>query len=147
MFVPSRGFAMTLLTNSVGGGQLANELFADDWALRRFAGISNLPALPQYLTPAALAPYEGQYTAQAIDVSGELVETVIELRGHNGRLAGTRAVGGETTDFGLAFYRPNFALDLDGAGKPTGSRSDFIRDAGGRVTWFRTHGRINRHQR
>lgn len=146
MFVPSRGFAMTLLTNSVGGSALANELFADDWALRRFAGVSNLPAVPQYLTPAALAPYEGQYTAQAIGISGELVETVIELRGHNGRLAGTRTGGGETTDFGLAFYRPNFALDLDGAGKPTGSRSDFIRGAGGNVAWFRTHGRINRHQ-
>jgi hypothetical protein len=63
-----------------------------------------------------------------------------------GALAGTRAVGGETADFGLAFYRPNFALDLDGAGKPTGSRSDFIRGADGSVTWFRTHGRINRHQ-
>jgi hypothetical protein len=55
-------------------------------------------------------------------------------------------VAGGTTDFGLAFYRRNFALDLDGDGKPFGTRSDFIRGTGGNVTWFRTHGRIYRRE-
>jgi hypothetical protein len=146
MFVPSHGFAMTMLTNSLGGASLVNEFFADDWALRRFAGISNLPAAPEYLNPAALAPYEGRYTAQGITPPGELVETVIELRGYNGRLTGTRTETGETTDFGLAFYRQDFGLDLDGTGQPVGTRSDFIRGTSGNVTWFRTHGRIYRHQ-
>jgi CubicO group peptidase (beta-lactamase class C family) len=72
MLVPSRGFAMTMLTNSTGRASLVNEFFADDWALRRFAGVSNLPAVPEYLSPRALAPYEGRYTAQQISGSGAL---------------------------------------------------------------------------
>jgi hypothetical protein len=59
--VPERGFAFTMLTNSDGGEKLHNDLFVDDWALRRFAGISNLPAVPRALTPGELAPYEGHY--------------------------------------------------------------------------------------
>jgi hypothetical protein len=37
MMVPSRGFALTLLTNSEGGTRLRDELFTDDWALSRYA--------------------------------------------------------------------------------------------------------------
>src|SRR4051794_6879765 len=37
--VPDRGFALVMLTNSEGGPGLLAELFADDWALRRYAGV------------------------------------------------------------------------------------------------------------
>ena len=35
-------------------------------ALRRFAGISNLPAVPRAPSPSELAPYEGRYTSEVI---------------------------------------------------------------------------------
>lgn len=47
VMVPDRNFAMTVLTNSDGGFHMINDLFASDWALQRFAGLSNLPATPQ----------------------------------------------------------------------------------------------------
>ena len=85
IMVPERGFALTVLTNSDGGPKLLKDLFIDDWALRRFAGVSNLPAKPRALTRSQLAPYEGLYTGRIIDPiltpSGTEAETRIELKG------------------------------------------------------------------
>jgi CubicO group peptidase (beta-lactamase class C family) len=75
IMVPSRGFALTVLTNSDSGLSLLAELFTDDWALRRFPGVSNLPAAPQSLSPGDLAPYEGRYVAYQIDDDGSWVAT------------------------------------------------------------------------
>jgi hypothetical protein len=70
LFVPERNFAMTLLTNSEGGGPLNVELLCDDWALQRFAGLRNPPAVPTRVSPARLAEYEGTYVARAVDKRG-----------------------------------------------------------------------------
>ena len=86
IIVPDRGFALTALTNSVGGPQLTQELFDDDWALRTFAGLSNVPAVPQVLSPRQLAPYEGRYEAEMIEPDGALTKTVYWLRADNGYL-------------------------------------------------------------
>jgi CubicO group peptidase (beta-lactamase class C family) len=142
MMVPSRGFAMTLLTNSTGGSGLANDLFADDWALRRFAGVSNVPATPQHLDPGALAPYEGNFISRGIDGAGTMQETVVELKASNGTLQGTQTAGDHVSNVALAFYRPNYVLDLDAEGQPAGTRADFVRGSDGSVAWFRTHGRL-----
>lgn len=146
MMVPSRGFAMTLLTNSVTGDKLRDQLFTSYWALRTFAGVSNLPAEPQRLEANDLAPFVGMYTIDRIGESGACSVTTVELREDNGRLTGTTMTQGdsESGHFGLAFYKPDFVLDLDDAGKRTGPRSDFLRNGDGNVTWYRTHGRIHR---
>ncbi|MGV0714442.1 serine hydrolase domain-containing protein [Mycolicibacterium sp. XJ662] len=153
--VPERNFAMTVLTNSEGGAALTTELFADDWALRRFAGVSNLPATTQSLTAAELAPYEGRYVAEQVVETGDLEGVAIEFRGRDGRLHGTMADladvstnPGEDTaaQLGLAFYRPDYGLDLGPDGEPVGTRSNFVRDPDGDVVWFRGHGRLYRRQ-
>jgi CubicO group peptidase (beta-lactamase class C family) len=143
IMVPERNFAMTLLTNSEGGARLALDLFADDWALRRFAGVSNLPATPLHLSADELAPYQGRYVAESIPESGGLEHTVIEFRSGNGQLDGTTDPGGP---IGLAFYKPDYGLDLGGDNQPIGTRSDFVRGPDGSVAWFRTHGRLYRRQ-
>lgn len=153
--VPERNFAMTVLTNSEGGAALTTELFADDWALRRFAGVSNLPATAQSLTATELAPYEGRYVAEQVVETGDLEGVAIEFRGRDGRLHGTMADladvstnPGEDTaaQLGLAFYRPDYGLDLGPDGEPVGTRSNFVRDPDGDVAWFRSHGRLYRRQ-
>lgn len=153
--VPARGFAMTVLTNSEGGAQLTADLFADDWALRRFAGIGNLPATPRDLSAADLAPYQGRYVTQQITESGDLEKVVIEFRPDNGRLLGTMTDladpstnpdEGGGAQLGLAFYRPDYGLDLSPDGEPTGTRSDFVRGPDGNVAWFRSHGRLYQKQ-
>jgi len=142
LMVPRRGFALTMLTNSEGGPSLLSEFFADDWALRRFAGVSNLPAVPRLLPAAALAPYEGGYVSGEVGSDGVLVEGGFELVARDGRLV--LAQGG-VTGGGLAFYRRDHVLVLDGAGRPLGYRGDFLRGPEGRVTWLRLGGRLYRH--
>jgi CubicO group peptidase (beta-lactamase class C family) len=148
LIVPERGFALTVLTNSAGGPKLVRDLFVDDWALQRFAGVSNLPAVPRTLSPDELAPYEGRYERQEIAPPiGESEEYVIELRGDQGQLHATQTESDADTvvEFRLAFYRDDFVLVLDATGQPAGSRADFGRDADGGVAWLRLSGRL--HQR
>jgi hypothetical protein len=157
LMVPERGFALTVLTNAQGGPKLLLDLFADDWALRQFASVSNLPAVPRALSPGELAPYEGRYVAQEINDSGAVEETVIELRGDQGQLHATSThqlpppVPAPTDpaptvqEYRLAFYRDDYVLVLDATGQPVGSRADFVRDADSRVAWLRLGARLHRH--
>jgi CubicO group peptidase (beta-lactamase class C family) len=147
--VPDRNFAMTLLTNSEGGAQLTTDLFADDWALRRFADVSNLPATAQRLAAADLAPYQGRYVAELIPESGTLERAVIDFRAGDGQLDGSSSngdPGADSSPIGLAFYRPDYGLDLGPDNKPAGTRSNFVRDPVGNIIWFRSHGRLFRRQ-
>ncbi|BBX05164.1 hypothetical protein MMOR_61000 [Mycolicibacterium moriokaense] len=154
VMVPERNFVMTVLTNSQGGSHLHSDLFADDWALRRFAGVSNTPAVPQPLETADLAPYAGRYVIDDIAVSGIHGRTIIELRAGDGQLDGTvftvdtdgRPDEKSRTRIGLVFYRHDYGLDLGPDGKPLHTRSDFVRGPDGRIVWFRSNGRLFRRQ-
>lgn len=152
VMVPDRNFAMTVLTNSDGGFHMINDLFASDWALQRFAGLSNLPATPQRLGAVDLAPYEGRYIAKQVAQNGELETTVIDFRARDGQLAGSMSTddanpdGQNSANLGLAFYRPDYGLDLGPDNKPTGSRSN-VRGPDGNIAWFCSqHGRLFRRQ-
>ena len=128
-FVPDRGFALTLQTNGASG--LRDDFLVDDWVLEHFVGLHNPPAVPQTLTAAQLAPYEGRYTAQVIDppqgVSGT-VETSLAIRAADGglrvRLAGDSsqeldpAPGNTASETQLSFYRDNYVVLLDAEGNP-----------------------------
>lgn len=143
LLVPDRGFALTVLTNSEGGPALLDTLFTDDWALRRFAGLHNLPATPQALPADRLAPYEGTYTLTTIGPDGAAQATDLELVAADGRLL-VRYDGTAVAAF--AFYRPDHVLVLGPNGEPTPSRADFVRDRSGRVAWLRFGGRLASHR-
>ena len=151
---PERNFAMTVLTNSDGGSKLIADLFGDDWALRRFAAISNLPAEPQHLSAADLQPFTGRYIGEGIGPSGVLEQTIIEFQAGDGQLDGTTVSADASglpdeksrTRIGLVFYRRDYGLNLGPDNKPLHSRSDFGRGPDGAVAWFRSRGRLHRRQ-
>lgn len=146
-FVPERDFAMTLLTNSDGGAQLRMELFYDDWALQRFAGLHNPPAAPMRLSTARLADYEGMYINRAIDEAGNWLETIVSVQADDGALRGDLAVGGAVSEIGLTFYRDEYVLVERNSDDPPGSyRANFVRDVDGRVAWLSYGGRLYAHQ-
>jgi CubicO group peptidase (beta-lactamase class C family) len=167
IMVPERGFALTVLTNSDGGPQLLGDLFVDDWALKHFEGVSNLPAEPRALTRSQLAPYEGLYTGQIIDPiftpSGTVAETEIELKGTtDGRLRMRRTDTLESpvihdptasrkedepavTELRLAFYRKDYVLAYDENGEVL-VRANFVRGRNGSIKWLRFGGRLYRHE-
>ncbi|HEX2528660.1 MAG TPA: serine hydrolase domain-containing protein [Geminicoccus sp.] len=139
MLVPEKNFAMTMLTNSEAGPLLIAQFFYQDWALRRFAGVSNLPAEPQSLTGAELAPYEGRYTAQQIGFDDVTVDIPLRIVRNRGRLTMIEGEGDNSTTRVLTFYKRDFVLVDD-----IGLRANFLRDAHDRVVWFRLGGRLFR---
>ncbi|WP_448506997.1 serine hydrolase domain-containing protein [Mycolicibacterium thermoresistibile] len=150
--VPDRDFAMTVLTNSDGGAMLVADLMYDDWALRHFVGLHNLPATVRDLSPAELADYEGRYHAYEIEVNDEVVSTDTVLTADGGRLRYQVLTADGTpladpppgTPAQLAFYRDDYVLQLDRDGERLPSRADFVRDDNGRVQWLRIGGRLHR---
>lgn len=150
--VPDRNFAMTVLTNSEGGSQLLNDLYANDWALNAFAGVSNLPATLR--EDPDLAAYVGKYVGHEIHQSGKVVQVVITWEAQAKQLVGTMTSDDPddplNEKIGLAFYESDYGsdygLDLDDAHALTGTRSDFVRGPDGAIAWFRSHGRLYQRQ-
>ena len=146
LFVPERDFAMTLLTNSSGGTPLKVDLFYDDCALQRFAGLHNPPATPIRLSPDRLAEYEGSYVSQEIDQSGAMQRTVMTATARDGQLKWAVEARGESAQT-LTFYRDDYVLvEGEGLGQPGSARGDFVRDPDGRIVWYSFGGRLHRRQ-
>jgi CubicO group peptidase (beta-lactamase class C family) len=141
-FVPERDFAMTMLTNSDGGMKLRLELFFDDWALQRFAGLHNPPAEPMRLPAARLADYDGIYLNLGIDRTGNWEETVLTVQADDGALRGELSLGGAVSQIELTFYRDEYVLVEQGSAPPGSYRANFVRDADGRVAWLSYGGRL-----
>jgi hypothetical protein len=144
MFVPGRDFAMTLLTNSSGGIPLKVELFYEDCALQRFAGLRNPPAEPVRLSPQRLAEFEGSYLSQEIGQDGILQRTLMTATARDGQLQWSGEDGPAQT---LSFYRDDYVLVLgQDLGSPGAVRAHFVRDPQGRVVFFSFGGRLHRRQ-
>ncbi|TDU82223.1 CubicO group peptidase (beta-lactamase class C family) [Kribbella voronezhensis] len=143
LMVPERDFAITLLTNSESGPALVAELFGDDWALREFAGLSNLPAVPRALPPRRLAAYEGSYVANQIGIDGKPGSFGLDLTADKGALVAS--LDGQAA-LRLPFYRKDYVLALTPDGEPTHSRANFVRGSNGDVEWLRYGGRLFRRQ-
>ncbi|WP_106130079.1 serine hydrolase domain-containing protein [Pseudosporangium ferrugineum] len=141
LMVPERGFGLTVLTNSETGPALIAELFADDWALRRFAGVSNLPATPHPVPAGILAGYQGRYTATVIDQDGTTGAASLDLVPDAGQLS-VRVEDQEALR--LAFYRPDYVRVFEPRGADTHVRADFVRNPDGAVGWLRFSGRLFR---
>lgn len=148
LFVPEQEFAMTVLTNCSSGRKLLSELFVDDWAIRLFTGLTNLPAPERTLSAAELAPYEGRYTSQVFDSAGQLVDKPpLTMRAAGGGLRVSDPQGQiNFLTFYTSPYGPDYVLVKDARGEPTGARANFVRDQAGRIAWMRLGGRLSRHQ-
>jgi hypothetical protein len=142
-FVPDRHFAMTVLTNSMGGSKLIAELGRSSWVLNKFCGLSNPPAEPKLQPLARLKNYEGHYKGWVIPPHGppeKIEDQHLELTAADGELWATG-----DPEISLAFYRDDYVLTTDAGGQL--KRSDFLRGPHGNVTWLRDGGRLFAKQR
>lgn len=138
LIVPARGFAMSLLTNSTSGPMIIADVDRSGWALSRFAGLHNPPAVPKALSARALSAFEGRYHSWSVPPDGSPKKPerlTVELRADGG---GLRATG--DLELSLAFYRRDYVVTTDAQG--LSKRSDFVRGPDGRVAWYRDNGRI-----
>ena len=138
LIVPARGFAMSLLTNSTSGPMIIADVDRSGWALSRFAGLHNPPAVPKALSVRALSAFEGRYHSWSVPPDGSPKKPerlTVELRADGG---GLRATG--DLELSVAFYRRDYVVTTDAQG--LSKRSDFVRGPDGRVAWYRDNGRI-----
>jgi CubicO group peptidase (beta-lactamase class C family) len=142
VLVPSRNFALTVLTNASRGSELHGD--ATKWILGHYLGMEEPDPTPLNATQDQLAPYLGRYTAAAQD---------IELTVENGALMLQRIPKGGFPNkeqqppeppppVRAALYGENLLIGLEEPLK--GSRGEFIRDPDGTVAWLRLGSRAHR---
>jgi hypothetical protein len=118
---------MTVLTNSTGDPRLMAELGRSGWALTRFCGLSDPPAVPK---PQPVARLKDYWVIPPDGPPDKIVELHAELKATDG---GLRATG--DVELSLAFYRNDYVLTTDPDGEV--KRSDFLRGSDGKIAWLR----------
>lgn len=143
LMVPSRDFAITVLTNAEAGGLLHDA--AVNWALDHYLGLSD-PALPhQTRTTAELQPYLGTY--KAILTTMELYLDGDTLMIQSTPMGGFPDKDSPASDppppSRAAFFGDDRIVALD---EPLiNTKMEFLRDESGEIVWLRTS-RLHRRQ-
>jgi len=142
--VPEDQFAVVVVTNADEGGEIT--LDATTEALRAYCGIEDPEPAAVARGAEELGEFAGRYSAQLNDV---------ELEPEDGGLRATLTLkGGFPTPETpppppfppgrLVFHDGD---RVSGEGEFRGARGEFLRDAGGKIEWFRFGGRLYRPQR
>ncbi|MDQ2786237.1 MAG: beta-lactamase family protein [Chloroflexota bacterium] len=142
VFVPSRNFALTVLTNADRGSELHSE--ATKWILKRYLGLEDPEPAILDATAEQLAPYAGRYISALSD---------LELTVRDGGFLLQRIPKGGFPDkerpapplpppVRAALSGENLLIGLD---EPMhGTRGEFLRDADGSIAWLRLGSRAHR---
>jgi CubicO group peptidase (beta-lactamase class C family) len=143
--VPTRDFAVVVLTNSVpNGAQLHGAVVK--WALERYLGVAEPDPEPITLTEEELAEYTGNYRSigSVVHLSQEDGRLLVRSEPSPEALARLRERGGEEPEEQPAqqiAILPNDAYILTG-GPAKGTRGYFVRDDAGTVTGINLGGRL-----
>jgi hypothetical protein len=142
---PERGFAVAILTNANAGWRLIQDVERE--ALRSYLGatftrnqaishrglVETLPSVEPLAAQPDPAPYVGTYArpGNTVTVRAEGGRVYVQDRPNSGAGGGAMPV---------VFYGPDRVVVTDGPQR--GQSIEFVRDAGGRVTWIRVVGRV-----
>ncbi len=140
---PDRRLAVVVMGNSRGGAAVGADLLP--WALQHYLGTpvpSPLPLLP--LTPELIVEYVGSY---------DVGPWMLDVTSADGRLFAQMVLPADTSaELRTLFDKPPTELVLVGpdqlapATNPVEPTADFVRDAAGAVTWFRSGLRMARRK-
>jgi CubicO group peptidase (beta-lactamase class C family) len=143
--VPEKNFAIGMLTNSINGWKLIQDVerealklyhgatFPKNYAIAHRGLVETLPNVEPLAKQPDPAPYVGRYLRpmNAVSVRVENGQLVVQEIPNNGN---ARAV------MPIAFFGPDRAVITSGNDK--GQGIEFVRDAGGKVNWVRVVGRV-----
>ncbi|MBC7876818.1 MAG: beta-lactamase family protein [Anaerolineales bacterium] len=142
MFIPKKGFAIAILTNSDNGGVLNNNALI--YALELYCNIKLTTPKTIKTSANELIEYEGSYRigTEAFDLkikNGNLMYHHIPLGGFP---TPSSPPGPAMPPMRIAFYDKDQAIGLDEPMKD--ALGDFIRDDKGRIQYFRIGGRAHK---
>jgi CubicO group peptidase (beta-lactamase class C family) len=143
--VPERNFAIAILTNASAGWRLIQDVERE--ALRSYLGVTyatnqaiahrglveTLPAVEPMATQPDLSPYVGTFARpnNTVVVRVEGGRLFVQERPNNGQPG---------AEMPVSFYGPDRVVVTNG--NQRGQSIEFVRDAGGKVTWVRVVGRV-----
>ncbi len=142
VMVPSRNFALAVLTNADRGSELHGE--ATNWLLHRYLGLEEPKPAILDATADQLAPYAGRYTAAMQDIELTVADSGFSLQ----RIPKGGFPNKEVTAPAMpppvraALYGENLLICLDEPMK--GTRGEFLRDPDGAIAWLRLGSRAHR---
>jgi hypothetical protein len=134
--VPTRGFAITVLTNAEEGGMLGDAVVAR--AMQHYLGLREPELAHIDLTPDELAAYEGRYEARLSHLElyvkkGQLMVRSIPQGGFPDKDSPASPTPPPSR---LAFFGSDRVVALD---EPLiNTKAEFIRDKAGSIVWLRT---------
>jgi CubicO group peptidase (beta-lactamase class C family) len=144
LMVPSRQFAIAVVTNASTGGQLHEQ--ATRWALEHFLGLQEPELQPLPVSESQLAEYTGRYSTPLVDIDLALEDGNLVVH--------TTLKGGFPTPDSppppappptrLVLMSQDRVVALDPPFKD--SKGEFLRHQDGRIAWFRWGGRAARRQ-
>jgi len=139
-FIPSLGYACTVLTNCDSGREMRAAVGGA--CLKAFMGME--PALP-VIEPSLLATAEdlaGEYRQRLFDLSVDVTPAGLVIHERTAESMRPFIPAPDAPPFAAALFAPDRAVVLKGSRK--GERCEFLRDADGRVAWLRWDGRLSR---
>jgi hypothetical protein len=139
---PEREFAFVALTNSDRGSELYQPLTG--WALEEFLGLQEKAPEPLAVPELQLVEFVGVYQAAADDlrISLRQGELVLEEFPKGGFPAQDSPPMPPPPPVRMALCGPDQVIVLDEPGR--GNQGEFLRDAHGRLEWFRIGGRVHK---
>ncbi len=143
VMVPSRNFAITVLTNAEEGNMLHDEVVK--WAMGRYLGLVEPEMSYLALEPAALAEYAGTYQARLshLDFYTEGGQPMVLQTPHGGFPDVDSPASPAPPPSRVAFFGTDRAIALD---PPLiNMKMEFLRDRDGRIEWLRTS-RLHKRQ-
>jgi CubicO group peptidase (beta-lactamase class C family) len=143
-FAPEKQFALTILTNANVGGLLHGEV--ETWALKHYLGIAEPETVHLQRSATELAEYAGKYETALVVIDagldGDRLILTFELAGQGQFPSDDPPQLPPPTP--AAFWTDDGIITLDGPIE--GTKGEFLRDADGRLAWFRFGGRLYRRR-
>ncbi len=136
LFVPSRQFALTILTNADRGAALNEEVTA--WVLKHYLGLVAPEVTHLTLAAEEMEAYTGAYDAQLdrLELYLEEGQMMVRMIPKGGFPYQDSPPGQTPPPSRVAFYAPDRIIALD---VPLENlRAEFLRDEDGRILWLRT---------
>jgi CubicO group peptidase (beta-lactamase class C family) len=139
--VPSRQFAVVVLTNSEEGDPLTYGIA--NWATKEYLGLALPEAVPLDLTEDALLPYVGRYDAAADTLEIYLRDggLVVQVTNKGGFPTPDCPPLGSPPPVRAALYAEDRLVVLEEPMK--GDRGEFLRNPDGGIAWLRLGGRVH----
>jgi CubicO group peptidase (beta-lactamase class C family) len=142
--VPSCSMAFIVLTNGSRGGSVAE--CASEWALQRYAGISEPEPTTHRLQPAELQQYVGRYEQPlaSIDVRASDGGLIIQETPRGGFPTKDSPPRPTPPPVRFEFWAEDRILGFEPPYR--GARAEFVRQADGTLAWLRIGGRLSARQ-